>query len=105
VEGKQFEQGALFIPAGNKVFPHTKKIYLKEIATIKLQQPATALYTDKGDVIMAIAKVGKGMVFAVGDPWFYNEYLDGRRLPASFENYQAATDLSEWLFKQVANKK
>lgn len=104
VEGKQWEQGALFIPAGNSVFANTKKIYIKEISTLELKQPAKALYTDKGDVIMATAKVGKGAVFAVGDPWFYNEYLDGRRLPESFENYQAATDLTEWLFKQASHK-
>jgi unsaturated rhamnogalacturonyl hydrolase len=104
VEGKQFEQGALFLPAGNEVFPHTKKVYIKEISTITPQQPARAVYTDKGDVVMAVSKVGKGTVFAVGDPWFYNEYLDGRRLPASFENYQAATDLTEWLFRQVVHK-
>lgn len=104
VEGKQFEQGALFLPTGNEVFPHTKKVYIKEISTITTAQPARAVYTDKGDVIMAVSKVGTGTVFAVGDPWFYNEYLDGRRLPASFENYQAAVDLTEWLFRQVAHK-
>ncbi|MVT08608.1 glycoside hydrolase family 88 protein [Chitinophaga tropicalis] len=104
VEGKQFEQGALFLPAGNPVFPNTKKIYIKEISTIKVQSPAKAVFEDKGDVIMTVARVGKGTVFAVGDPWFYNEYLDGRRLPASFENYQAATDLTEWIFKQVSRK-
>ncbi|HJT74570.1 MAG TPA: hypothetical protein VJ720_11135, partial [Chitinophaga sp.] len=101
---KQFEQGALFLQAGNPVFPNTKKIYIKEISTIKVQSPAKAVFEDKGDVIMAVARVGKGTVFAVGDPWFYNEYLDGRRLPASFENYQAATDLTEWIFKQVSRK-
>jgi unsaturated rhamnogalacturonyl hydrolase len=104
VEGKQFEQGALFLPAGNEVFPNTKKIYIKEISTIKTSGPAKAIFEDKGDVIIAKAQVGKGTVFAVGDPWFYNEYLDGRRLPASFENYQAATDLTDWLIKQAKRK-
>ncbi|MBW8687594.1 DUF4350 domain-containing protein [Chitinophaga rhizophila] len=104
VEGRQFEQGALFLPPGNPVFTKTKKIYIKEISTLELKEPAKALYTDKGDVIMATAKVGKGAVFAIGDPWFYNEYLDGRRLPASFENYQAATDLTEWIFRQTRRK-
>jgi unsaturated rhamnogalacturonyl hydrolase len=50
---------------------------------------------------MATAKFGKGTVFAVGDPWFYNEYLDGRKLPAQYPNYKAATDLVEWLLKQA----
>jgi unsaturated rhamnogalacturonyl hydrolase len=101
VIGTQFEQGALYIPAGNAVFPNTKKVYIKELSTINVTSPATALYSNKGDVIMAVAKIGKGIVFAVGDPWFYNEYLDGRRLTPEFENYQAATDLADWLIKQA----
>ena len=44
-------------------------------------------------LIMAVAKYGKGAVFVLGDPWLYNEYTDGRKLPAEFENYQAACDL------------
>ncbi|MVT43934.1 glycoside hydrolase family 88 protein [Chitinophaga oryziterrae] len=101
VTGTQFEQGALYIPAGNAVFPNTKKVYIKELSTINVSSPATAVYSNKGDVIMAVAKIGKGTVFAVGDPWFYNEYLDGRRLSPEFENYQAATDLADWLIKQA----
>ena len=46
---------------------------------------------------MAVAKYGRGAVFAVGDPWLYNEYVDGRKLPPEFENYKAAQDLSSWL--------
>jgi unsaturated rhamnogalacturonyl hydrolase len=38
-------------------------------------------------------------VFAVGDPWLYNEYVDGRKLPAEYPNYNAATDLVKWLLK------
>ena len=37
--------------------------------------------------------IGKGMVFAVGDPWLYNEYIDTRRLPAGYENAQAGKNL------------
>jgi len=44
------------------------------------------------------------MVFAVGDPWFYNEYVDGRKLPSEYQNYQAATDLVEWAIKQLDKK-
>lgn len=101
VEGTKFEQGAVYLPAGNAVFPNTKKIYIKEISTINVKAPATSLHTHNGNVVMAVAKVGKGAVFAVGDPWFYNEYLDGRRLSPDFQNYQAATDLTDWLIKQA----
>ena len=50
---------------------------------------------------MAVAKVGKGTVFAVGDPWLYNEYTDGRRLPREYDNYKAAVDLTLWLIGQA----
>jgi unsaturated rhamnogalacturonyl hydrolase len=48
-----------------------------------------------------MAKYGKGTVFAVGDPWIYNEYLDGRKLPAEYENFTAANELVQWLLNQV----
>jgi unsaturated rhamnogalacturonyl hydrolase len=56
-------------------------------------------------VIVALAKLGRGTVFAVGDPWLYNEYVDGRKLPAEFDNAQAAKDLSRWLIGQVPSKR
>jgi hypothetical protein len=34
---------------------------------------------------MATAKYSKGTVFAAADPWVYNEYTDGRNLPAEYE--------------------
>ena len=101
VQGRQFEQGALQIPAGHPIFAHTKKVYIKELSSMTVKSPATAVYKDGDHVLMSVAKVGRGAVFAVGDPWFYNEYLDGRKLPPEYENYQAATDLVSWLIKQA----
>ena len=46
---------------------------------------------------MATAKLGKGSVFVLGDPWLYNEYVDGRKIPAAFENFQAGKELATWL--------
>jgi unsaturated rhamnogalacturonyl hydrolase len=43
-------------------------------------------------------------VFAIGDPWLYNEYADGRKLPADFDNYKAAEDLVKWLLGQGKRK-
>jgi unsaturated rhamnogalacturonyl hydrolase len=51
-----------------------------------------------------VAKVGKGTVFAVGDPWIYNEYIDGRKLPAELENFKAAEDIVKWAISQSKNK-
>ena len=79
-------------------------MYLKEVSAIEVKVPAKAMVTKDGDVIIATAKYGKGTVFAVGDPWLYNEYLDGRKLPAEYENYKAAEDLVKWLLAQAAKK-
>jgi unsaturated rhamnogalacturonyl hydrolase len=54
---------------------------------------------------MAEAKVGKGYVFAVGDPWIYNEYMDHDKLPVSFDNHQAAVNLTKLLLSRVPAKK
>jgi unsaturated rhamnogalacturonyl hydrolase len=57
-----------------------------------------------GDNVMAVARYGKGTVFALGDPWIYNEYLDGRKLPKEFQNYDAAVNWVNWLIKQAKKK-
>jgi unsaturated rhamnogalacturonyl hydrolase len=103
VTGNMYEMGAFYLPAHDSLFPHVKKVYLKEISTLRLSGPARPAFSDSGNVIMAVARVGKGTVFAVGDPWFYNEYIDGRKLPADFENYNAAGDLAQWLLRQAKN--
>ncbi|OAQ37913.1 glucuronyl hydrolase [Pedobacter psychrophilus] len=104
VTGSQFDMGMIKISEGNAVFPSGPQTYLKEISTLDLTTPARAVVQNKGDVIMASAKLGKGTVFAVGDPWLYNEYTDGRKLPNTFQNLTAAKELMYWLLKQVPNK-
>ena len=105
VQVANFEQGAIKIPAGNPIFKTAKKVYIKGISTIVTKAPAVSALSDGGDVVIATAKYGKGTVFAVGDPWFYNEYIDGRKLPAEFENFKATNDLVNWLIEQVPGKK
>ena len=102
VKGNEFSTGTINIPVGNEIFKTAKNIYIKEISTLNLKSPAKALLTDKGDHIIAVSKVGKGTVFAIGDPWLYNEYLDGRKLPTNLENFKAAEDLVQWLIKQTS---
>lgn len=101
VKGDDFPAGTVNITKGNEIFKTAKNIYIKEISTLTLKSPAKAMLTDKGDNIIAVSKVGKGTVFAIGDPWLYNEYLDGRKLPAYLENFAAAHDLVKWLIKQT----
>ena len=104
VDGKKFDMGALYIKNDDAIFKTARKVYLKEISTLQLSGPAKATYTDKGDVLMAVSKVGKGTVFAVGDPWMYDEYTDGRKLPADFDNFKAANDLVKWALAQIPSK-
>lgn len=99
VQGTQWDQGLIPIPAGNPVFPATRTIYVKELAPIGLSGPAKALLRHDDYVVMATATIGKGRVFALGDPWLYNEYVDARRIPAQYQNFQAAQELARWLLK------
>ncbi|TMI94919.1 MAG: glycoside hydrolase family 88 protein [Bacteroidetes bacterium] len=100
VKNDVFEQGVVFPGNNNPIFKTTKKMYLKEVSALELHSPKDANTVKDGDVIIATAKAGKGLVFAVGDPWLYNEYLDGRKLPLEYENYKAAEDLVKWLLKK-----
>jgi len=102
VEGKKFEMGKLVAPAA--IWKKAKYIYMKQICTLSIKAPAKSILTDNGDVIMAVSKLGKGTVFAVGDPWLYNEYTDGRKLPAEYQNFTAAQELVKWLLKQIPAK-
>jgi unsaturated rhamnogalacturonyl hydrolase len=42
------------------------------------------------------------MVFALTDPWIYNEYTDGRKLPKEYDNFGGGLDLVQWLLEQRA---
>jgi unsaturated rhamnogalacturonyl hydrolase len=102
VQNNIWSQGTVMIPAGTGVFERPHQAYLKEVSTITLSGPAKAVVTDKGDVLLAVAKVGKGMVFAVTDPWVYNEYTDRRnKLPVEFDTFDAAVDLAGWAVRQA----
>lgn len=101
VQGDQFEQGTLAIPAGTAVFQKAHTTFMKDTCTLEVRHGATAVVTDRGDVMMATAASGNGTVFAVVDPWIYNEYTDGRKLPARFDTYPAGMELTQWLLKQM----
>lgn len=100
----KFEQGAIIFPAGSPIFKTAKQVFIKQLCTQHVSKPAISIYSENGEVLISMSKVGKGTVFAIGDPWFYNEYVDGRKIPAEYENYKAATDLVKWLIVQAAKK-
>jgi len=100
VKNDIYEQGVVYPGANNPIFKSPAKMYLKEISALEIKAPATANAVKEGDVIIATANYGKGKVLAVGDPWLYNEYADGRKLPKEYENNKAADDLVKWLLTQ-----
>jgi unsaturated rhamnogalacturonyl hydrolase len=101
VQGSQFEQGRVDLTGGKAVFKNAKTAYIKELSVLGLQTPAQPLVSNAaGQVVMATAQVGKGRVFVLGDPWLYNEYTDGRKIPAIYENFQAGKDLGGWLLRK-----
>ncbi|SEB14531.1 glycoside hydrolase family 88 protein [Pedobacter hartonius] len=108
VTGSKFEMGSIIIPSSNTLFKDIKQIYVKEYSTLQLKSPARSALQDKeGNAVMAVARLGKGSVYAIGDPWLYNEYTDGRKIPGEYENFNAAGDLTDWIAGQlpVVNKK
>lgn len=105
VQGNDFATGRVVVDNGHAIFKTAKQLYLKEISTLSLAPPAKPVMQHKGDVIMAVTRLGRGTVFAIGDPWLYNEYVDGRKLPAEFDNYKAAQDLTRWLIQQSPARK
>jgi hypothetical protein len=100
VNDAHFSDGAILI-SNSPIFKNARKVFLKDVCSIGLSGDAKpALLATSGAVIAATVKYGKGTVFAVGDPWLYNEYVNGR-LPAGYENDIAANDLAKWLLNQV----
>jgi hypothetical protein len=104
VTGNDFEMGASTNLPDHPLFKGVTKIYLKEIADINIKGTARSILTEKGKVLIAENKFGKGYVFAIGDPWIYNEYIDHDRLPESFENRKAAENLTDILLGYVKKK-
>jgi len=99
VNGNNWEMGAEKNLPDHPVFKAVKKIYMKEISSLLVWDKAKAVLTDNKQILMAETKYGKGFVFAVGDPWLYNEYIDHKHLPADFDNLKAANNLAEYLLK------
>jgi unsaturated rhamnogalacturonyl hydrolase len=89
------------------LFNGVTQFYVKEICTLEVKDPAQALlvadneqHTGK-DIIIATAHYGKGFVFAIGDPWVYNEYIDVKSTPGTnIQNRKAAENLVQWLLSQ-----
>jgi unsaturated rhamnogalacturonyl hydrolase len=91
--------GEVAIPPGTGIFGNGFKAYMKDTSTITVSGSAKALVTDRGDVMIAVSQVGKGVVLGVVDPWFYNEYADGRKM-RQYDGFEAAEDVAAWAVHQ-----
>jgi unsaturated rhamnogalacturonyl hydrolase len=100
VIGDNFDMGRIEVAAGGPLFRHSYLLYMKDTCSLALSKGAVPLLDYKGDMLMAYARYGKGTVYAVADPWLYNEYADGRKLPAEYDSMGAGMDLVRWLLQQ-----
>jgi unsaturated rhamnogalacturonyl hydrolase len=101
VVGDNHEPGRIPVAGNGPVFQHPHVFFMKDTCTISLKAPAVSVLQDRGDILMATAKYGKGTVFAVADPWIYNEYVNGHNLPPEYDNLAGAGELVHWLVEQV----
>lgn len=100
VIGDQFEMGRIDLRSAAPPFTHSHVLYMKDTCSLTLAKGARPLLQWKGDTLMAVARYGKGTVVAVTDPWLYNEYTDGRKLPAEYDNFAAGKEFVQWLLRQ-----
>ena len=97
VIGDQFEMGRMDLPKPSGPFTTPHVLYMKDTCSLSLSRGAVALLEWKGDTMMAAAAYGKGTVVGVTDPWLYNEYTDGRKLPPEYDNFVAGREFVRWL--------
>jgi len=101
VIGDRYELGKIAVAGGGAIFHDAHTLFMKDVCTIAVTGPAKSAHSEDGKIWMATAKYGKGTVFATVDPWIYNEYTDGRKLPALYDNYSGGVELARWILKQI----
>ena len=100
VVGNDLASGQIPVVADGKLFHEPHTLYMKDTCTISVTGDARALVQDRGTIVIATVRYGKGAVLAVVDPWLYNEYTDGRKHPPIHDNFAAGRELVEWLIAQ-----
>jgi unsaturated rhamnogalacturonyl hydrolase len=101
VVGTDWDEGRIAIDGAGPIFRQPHTIYVKDVCTITTSGPAHPILAEGADVFMATAKYGKGTVYAMVDPWLYNEYTDGRKLPPVYDNFAAGNELVRWVLEQI----
>jgi len=95
VVGEDHTPGEIHIPATDPIFKMPLLLYMKDVSSLSLATPATPAILKDGGLLAATARFGKGTVFAVGDPWIYNEYID------ACQNRQGVVAWVGWLKEQA----
>lgn len=78
-------------------FVGVKKLHMRSVCTLSVRPPAEVVYRFQDDDLMAVGVHGKGTVFALGDPWGYNEYID------AFDNRVGLANVFRWLLAKSTN--
>jgi unsaturated rhamnogalacturonyl hydrolase len=102
VIGDQITSGTIAVNGDGALFLHPHMFFMKDTCTISLKNPAVGVLQEGADIVMATAKYGKGTVFAVVDPWLYNEYIYGH-LPPRYDNLAGGKEVVRWLLRQIPN--
>lgn len=71
-------KGILEIDGKGSIFEGAPRFYAVELAPLRLKKSAglDVLLSYQGTPVMVLAHQSRGLVFALGDPWFYNEYIN-----------------------------
>jgi unsaturated rhamnogalacturonyl hydrolase len=101
VKNNQYDSGKVTQFPTHPIFRNVRHAFIKQFSSISMVPPAITVLETRGATVIAEAAAGKGKVIAVGDPWLYNEYIDNRRLPAGYENHDAANGFVRWICSQA----
>ena len=104
VIGDAHQSGKLTVSGGEPIFHDPHVLFMKDVCNISVQSPAVVAFQDDAGILIATAKYGKGTVFATVDPWLYNEYTDGRKLGAEYDNFAAGKELVRWILTQIPRR-
>ena len=96
--GNDYANTIVPIAAGTGgIFQRAHRALMKETCTLTASGAAKLVLAEGGDGFMAVTRSGRGVVYANVDPWVYNEYTDGRKLPLDEDNFAGGLELTRWL--------
>jgi unsaturated rhamnogalacturonyl hydrolase len=103
VHDGNYSDAILDVPAGaGGIFHHPHRVLLSETCSLAVGGTARTVLAGSDGAVMAVAHVGRGVVFAAVDPWLYNQYTDGRDTPSNEDNFAAGQELTHWLVGEAS---